>query len=45
MESFNNEARTPLNCSHNGEEEQTEQVDRTSIPDHDGTHWAGRLQY
>ena len=44
MESFKNEARTPPNCSHNGEEEQTEQMDRTSVPDRGGTHWAGRLR-
>ena len=44
MESSNNEARTPPNCSHNGEEEQTEQMDCTSVPDHGGTHWAGRLR-
>ena len=44
MESSNNEARTPPNCSHNGEQEQTEQMDRTSVPDRGGTHWAGRLR-
>ena len=44
MKSSNNEAQTPPNCSHNGEQEQTEQMDCTSVSDHGGTHWAGCLQ-
>ena len=41
MESSNNEALTPPNCSHSGDQEQ---MDRTSVPDRGGTHWAGRLR-